>query len=230
MDGEYLSGLARFKDAQGLDSYSVNDREVLDKLSEIYNYKKNDVICRVSIEKMKGVGYENVTYEKVFELNLALKQYNITSEDEINHFLAQCYAESWHGKATLERNWPGEVPDEQYFNEQYGHRTDIGNEIITDGYKYRGAGYIQLTGKSNYAEFAKVVNDDKVVELGAEYVAENYAWEAAAWYWSEKVHKLFVDNPNPSVEQVTARINPKLNELDERKIRYEKIVSYDRGE
>lgn len=49
---------------------------------------------------------------------------------------------------------------------------------------YRGAGYIQLTGIDNYRAYSIAVGDPKILSQGAEYVAANYAWDSAAWYWN----------------------------------------------
>lgn len=53
-----------------------------------------------------------------------------------------------------------------------------------DYYPYYGAGYIQLTGEGNYREFSKIMEDPKILEIGPEYVAKNYAWAAVGWWWN----------------------------------------------
>lgn len=41
----------------------------------------------------------------------------------------------------------------------------------------------KVTGQKNYMEFSKIMEDPKILENGPEYVAENYAWAAAGWWW-----------------------------------------------
>ena len=196
-----------------------------DKLEKVY---KNDGLkIYVTKEKLEAAEYKNVTDEMVKSLNIALNKYNITSQNEINHFLAQCRVESWYGKALTERNWPNEIDDVTYFNQKYSGRTNLGNNGGNDGYTYRGAGYIQLTGKGNYELFAASVCDNKILELGADYVAENYAWEAAAWFWTENVHSLFEGGNEPSVSDVTKIINKRQNHLAEREAAYKQLIEND---
>jgi len=109
-------------------------------------------------------------------------KFNITSNLRLAHFLAQCALESTGIKATVENlNYSakrllqvfpkyfnnGNV--EQYANNPvkigsrvYANRMGNGNEASGDGYKYRGRGYIQLTGKSNYTSLTTFIGDDCV--------------------------------------------------------------------
>ena len=48
-----------------------------------------------------------------------------------------------------------------------------------------GAGYIQLTHDYTYKSFASYIGEPKIVSEGYEYVAKNYAWDAAVWFWTE---------------------------------------------
>lgn len=224
-DGEIIDSLTKFKNHYGMNSYDVYSSEVIDKLEEVY--KNGGLKIYVTKEKLEAADYENVTDEMVKSLNIALNKYNITSQNEINHFLAQCRVESWYGKALTEKNWDNIMDDVTHFNQKYSGRTDLGNNGGNDGYTYRGAGYIQLTGKGNYELFAASVCDNKILELGADYVAENYAWEAAAWFWTENVHSLFEGGNEPSVSDVTKIINKRQNHLAEREAAYKQLIEND---
>lgn len=71
-------------------------------------------------------------------------------------------------------------------------------------YPYYGAGYIQLTHDYNYAAFSEDMNDPKIMD-GAAYVAENYAWEAAGWFWKNAGMNSLIDN-GASVFDITQKV------------------------
>jgi len=102
-------------------------------------------------------------------------------------FLAICAHES--KLALTEAGWLSENAVREWCK-QYEPGTDrgkrLGNTKDGDGYLFRGAGYIQLSGRANYESFASDVriNDPLVVTRGANYVADNYAWETACWFWN----------------------------------------------
>jgi predicted chitinase len=99
----------------------------------------------------------------------------------------------------------------------------IGNKEPGDGVKYKGGGFIQLTGRSNYEHFSRGMNDPRIEAEGTSYVAVNYPWESATYFWkfigrlNEKVDK------GASVDDVTLIVNgPRKLGLDDRKKAYNK--------
>lgn len=72
---------------------------------------------------------------------------------------------------------------EKIANSVYANRMGNGNELSGDGWKYRGRGALQLTGKNNYSLFAKFIKDPAVVET-PELVATQYFWESALFYFT----------------------------------------------
>jgi predicted chitinase len=184
------------------------EARVLIKREDIINFSNQ--YARIYEDGMNN-GWKNIAQETVDELNATLTKYDITSQNEINHFLAQCFIESWCGNALTEINWrdyPDTSKDREYFNAKYGDRYDLGNlgKDTDDGFYFRGAGYIQLTGRYNYQKFADEMDDPDIMQ-GAEYVAENYAWEAAGYYWKNRVQYRFADNGTPTVSQITYDVN-----------------------
>ena len=69
-------------------------------------------------------------------------------------------------------------------NRVYAGRLGNGDEKSGDGYRFRGRGLIQLTGRANYARFSAFVGDDVVRAPGR--VATMYAVESAVYFWSTR--------------------------------------------
>lgn len=123
----------------------------------------------VDASQLEHIGFNNVTDSMVEELNEILAKYNITTKEQISHFLSQCFVESWHGNGLIEIDWA---------RDNYAH--------IIGGPDYRGAGAIHISHKYTYDDFFKYIGVD-INEIGVApyiYVDENYYWESAGWYWS----------------------------------------------
>ena len=101
----------------------------------------------------------------------------------------------------------------------YGGR--LGNSQ-DEGYKYRGRGIIQLTGKNNYEYYGKKINIDLVnnPDLAKE---SNAAMEIALLFWKEKGCGMFAKMGD--VKTVTKLINGGYNGLDDRQKRFNKILT-----
>ena len=141
---------------------------------------------------------------EVQELNACLERFGITTPARIRHFMSQTAHESGGGR------WKKELSDGWYLE----GRTDIGNTQSGDGPKYKGAGYIQLTGRYNYQAFADWVKDDRVME-GVDYVAETYPFTSAGFWWvSNNMNELCDEGAD--VMEVTLRVNGGTNGLSDR--------------
>ena len=161
-------------------------------------------------------------------------KYGITTQNRIAHFLSQLAHESTnftrftentnyttvtrllevfpsHFTATSAAQYVGKPI--AIANKVYANRLGNGNEASGDGYKYRGRGLIQLTGKSNYQSYKNYSGIDVVnnPELAARI---DVALDIAGWYWSTKNINSFADNND--VVGVTKKINGGTNGLDDR--------------
>ena len=125
-------------------------------------------VSQVQLADMFG-GTEYATHDRTAELNAALFKYHIDSGPRVRHFVAQIAHESWRGQF-VEEIW-GRPPSAA--QARYEGRLDLGNTQAGDGFKFRGGGYIQLTGRSNYQAFADYIGDPKVMD-GAAYVGAKY--------------------------------------------------------
>ncbi|AGA66994.1 endolysin glycoside hydrolase [Brachyspira pilosicoli P43/6/78] len=165
-----------------------------------------------------------------------LLAYNITKEKDIKMFLAQTSHESLSYKRLEESfKYRPEVlikvfpkyfktleeakdilyrGDEALANRVYGGR--LGNNF-DEGYKYRGRGIIQLTGKSNYIYYGKLLNIDLV--NNPDWLLErNVAVNVACCYWINR-GLLSIDD----IRKATKKINGGYNGLEDRIKRYKKI-------
>lgn len=105
-------------------------------------------------------------------------------------------------KATLYERKP-----EKIANLVYGGRMGNGPELSGEGYKYRGRGYIQLTGKDNYKAFDLVVAEN--ITENPDLVATKYPLLSAAWFFHKNgLHKIADEGPSDAVvTKVTKRVN-----------------------
>ena len=82
-----------------------------------------------------------------------------------------------------------------------------GPESSGEGYKFRGRGYIQLTGKENYTAFGKAIGED--ILSNPDKVASTYALLSAAWFFSKNgLHKMADGGATDAVvTSITKRVN-----------------------
>ena len=103
---------------------------------------------------------------------------------------------------------------EKIANRVYAKRMGNGSEASGDGWKYRGRGLIQLTGKNNYKAFAEWIGDDQVLD-DPDLVASEYAVHSAVYYWDR--HKLNKIADRDDIVRLTKRINGGVNGLTHRR-------------
>ena len=154
-------------------------------------------------------------------------KFNITNPLRLAHFLAQCGHESGGFKSISEnlnysvdglkrifgKYFPGDLANsytkqpEKIASRVYGSRMGNGDESTGEGYKYRGRGYIQLTGKSNYTGFAKFIGEDTVAN--PDLVASKYPLASAAFFFDSNKLWSICDKgaDEATVTAVTKRVN-----------------------
>lgn len=167
----------------------------------------------VTASQMQRMGWSNYNLD---DLNNCLNKFSINTPARIRHFISQCSHESACGYYTQELGG-------QSYCSQYDGRTDLGNIYAGDGCKFKGAGYIQLTGRYNYQKFANYIGDQNVMN-GVSYVASKYPWTSAGYWWYSNNMNSLCDS-GASVEQVTYRVNGGYNGLESRRSYYQKACS-----
>ena len=105
----------------------------------------------------------------------------------------------------------------------YEGRGDLGNSQPGDGPRFKGGGYIQLTGRANYQHFADFIKDPAVMQ-GVDYVAEHYPFSSAGFWWQSNQLNQLCDL-NPSVKEVTLRVNGGTNGLADRQMYYQRCLA-----
>lgn len=105
---------------------------------------------------------------------------------------------------------------EKIGNRVYANRMGNGDEASGDGYKYRGRGALQTTGKSNYQALALYLKDLTLLET-PELVADKYAFDSALFYFAKnKLWDIATSVSEDSITKLTKRINGGVNGLDDR--------------
>lgn len=117
------------------------------------------------------------------------------------------------GVATLYAKRP-----ENIANKVYGNRMGNGDEASGDGYKYRGRGAIQLTGKDNYAAFAKAIGRPDVLS-NPDIVSSELAFESAMFFFDKNKLWDICDRGinDDAIVALTKRINGGTIGLEDRK-------------
>jgi len=140
-------------------------------------------------------------------LSAAMQHYEINTPARIASFLAQTGHESGQFNRLVEslnyttpqrlmKVWPKRFPseaiaapyvrnEERLANFVYANRLGNGDAASGDGYKYRGRGLIQVTGRSNYAACGKALGLDLLNDPGL-LIEPRYAALSAAWFWSSR--------------------------------------------
>lgn len=167
----------------------------------------------VTKEQLAKVGWKNVSDFVLKDLNNCLDKFNINTPIRLRHFISQCSHESACGVYTKELAR----------GSAYEGRKDLGNNTIGDGPKYKGAGYIQLTGRSNYQALANYLGDQNVMQ-GVDYVASNYPWTSAGYWWYKNAMNNLCDSGADCLT-VTKRVNGGTNGLEDRQKYYDLCCS-----
>lgn len=111
---------------------------------------------------------------------------------------------------------------EKIANRVYANRMGNGDEASGDGWRHRGRGLIQLTGKNNYASFSLSADNNALLE--PDLVAEpELAALSAGWFWDTNGLNKLADTG--SVKRVTRRINGGYNGLSDRETKFVKLLT-----
>ncbi len=197
----------------------------------------------ITQEQFKAIfGVVKDAEEIVKQLNAILPTHGINTKARIAAFLAQAGHESGHFKARVENlNYSAKAllsvfpkyfdaeraaeyqrKPEKIASRVYANRMGNGDEASKDGWKYRGRGYIQLTGKDNYTRCGKDLGVDLLAT--PEYLETiEGAIKSACWYWTTNKLNQYADSGD--IKALTKRINGGYNGLEDRVSLYKKATA-----
>jgi putative chitinase len=186
----------------------------------------------LNIEKLKG----HIPDAVIAQIPDTAKKFNITNNLRLAHFLAQCGHESGGFKAVSEnlnysadglkkifgKYFPGNLNEsyakqpEKIASRVYGGRMGNGDEASKEGYKFRGRGFIQLTGKANYTNFTKFIGEDCI--SNPDLVSTKYPLASAAFFFDSNKLWSICDKgaDDATVTAVTKRVNGGILGLQDR--------------
>ena len=162
--------------------------------------------------------------------------FRISSKEKLAHFLGQVSHESRGfsvGKENLNYSAKGlRAVFREYFKIQealeyarqpekianivYAGRMGNGNEVSGDGWKHRGMGGLQLTGKNNQEQFANKIRDLRILD-NPEIIVDKYFFESALFFFDEnRLWGLCEEVNDETIEVLTRRINGGINGIDDR--------------
>jgi len=178
----------------------------------------------MNLDRLKG----HVPDTVIAQIPGVMESFGVNTPLRLAHFLAQCGHESGGFRLTQEnlnysakglmgifkKYFPTQALADAYArkpekiaNRVYGGRMGNGLEATGEGFKFRGRGYIQLTGKQNYTAFDAAVPDD--ILANPDLVSTKHALASAAWFWKKNGLNLIADTGSSTevVTKITKRVN-----------------------
>ncbi len=176
-----------------------------------YQSSPTDVGFSIQYQKLKEIFPDCRVPQRILlfvgPLNMAARKFKINTPLRWAHWLAQLGHES--GSLNyLQEIW-GPTPAQS----NYEGRTDLGNSQLGDGFRFRGRGLIQLTGRANYRKFSQYLGVD--FEADPDLLLQpEYSSLAAGWYWYSRGLNSFADNDD--LLTITRRVNGGTNGYHDR--------------
>jgi putative chitinase len=186
----------------------------------------------IAIEQLRvaipGARAEDLT-TYVAVLDEAMERFEINARGRIAAFLAQVAHESGDFRHTsenlnyswqaLRQTWPSRFTTdafaqgyhrqpEKIANYVYASRNGNGDEASGDGWRFRGRGLIQLTGRANYLAYAVAVAEPSIESDPDQVALPRHAALSAAWFWSSHGLNALADvGDEASFNEISHRIN-----------------------
>jgi len=215
--------LKNWQKNNGLDADGIAGQKTLEKIGIIPVIQEIKNVNGLNLSALRG----HIPDDVLEQIPDTAAKFNINSNLRLAHFLAQCGHESGGFRSVTEnlnysadglkkifpKYFPGSLNEsyarkpERIGSRVYVGRMGNGNETTGEGYKFRGRGYIQLTGKSNYTRFGKFIGEDLI--SNPELVATKYPLSSAAFFFDSNGIWSICDRgaTDDVVTSVTKRVN-----------------------
>ena len=199
----------------------------------------------ITDNQLKQILSHNPDYASWLDLlNSSLTRNNIDTTNRIAAIFAQAAHESAeftrlheslnYGAAGLLATWPARFTPEtanQYARQQekignkvYANRMGNGDEASGDGWKFKGRGIFQLTGRNNYQVCSMDLYGDDRLLINPELVeTPDVALETACWFWNKNQLNTFADSSD--IKGMTKIINGGYIGLEDRLARYNSALN-----
>ena len=186
----------------------------------------------LNINKLRG----HIPDTVLSQIDETANKFRITSNLRLAHFLAQCAHESGNFRVTSEnlyysadglkkifsKYFPGNLSEsyakqpEKIASRVYGGRMGNGDESTKEGFKFRGRGYLQTTGKENYRLLGQFLKEDLI--SNPDLVATKYPLASAAYFFDANALWSVCDKgaDDKTVILVTKRVNGGTNGINDR--------------
>ena len=159
--------------------------------------------------------------------NFKLTQENLNySEKALNSVFGRYFGEGKEDAAKYARN-PEKIANYVYMDKNRSKNGALGNVEEGDGFRFRGRGFLQCTGRTNYRAFASEMRlPDAMME--PDLVATDYAFESALWFFKRNnLFKIADEGVNDDViKKITKRVNGGYHGLDDRIEKTKKIYGW----
>jgi putative chitinase len=225
---------------------------VINYISETYGEKQNKsapplTVSQKQLQQIFPGANPTVLANLSETLNTYMAQYGITNSLALAHFLAQAGEETGgftKGSVTenlnqtvaeIKKHWAGRFKNmidqdvgfcahnpDGLANFVYSNRMGNGQDITGDGWKYRGRGIFQLTGKEMYKDFSNFANRHLGVTVDfvaePELVASNFQFSvlSALWFYNERIGNAKLDVTITSADNVSVIVNGGTNGIKQR--------------
>lgn len=233
---------------QSLDPNPIPDSNLSEGESQSVNLGDDESTNQTENSNNDNVGERVPNYKTNVkvpdDIVLAMRKWKVGLDNPLEraHFLAQCSHESSnfrekveglnYSSAGLQKTFSKYFPTkeladsyarkpEKIASKVYANRMGNGDEASKEGYKYRGRGYIQLTGKSNYKKMYETIGGNDNIVSNPNLVETKFPADSACYFWTKNnLKKYAVDATDDSIKKLTKRINGGQNGLADRKEKF----------
>lgn len=225
-------------DQKNIDKLTTTEEEVKNLNTNPYTFNfTEEKFCKILVNPE-----EKEWFKAIYDI---LPLYNINTPERVAGFLAQTCHESldytvmqenlYYSAQGLRKTFPRHFSSvaaarsyakkpQMIANKVYANRMGNGSPSSGDGYKFRGRGPIQCTGKSNYTDCSKFLFKDLRLVQNPDLILSDkkIAIMSACWFWSKNNLNRFCDKKD--IVGMTKKINGGTNGLPDRKVRFNKYL------